>query len=146
MPRRGRPTGPMPSAETLAGLVPAVPPKVTASGISERTVSPAMLAWGWHEERGWHAGISFIYNRFLGSPLRAVITLWISAESVKPLAGENYERVPVVPLTGGAGGWPVLPGRYPKAGPEWESRAVHSLVADPYGEYAHLADQIRKLG
>jgi hypothetical protein len=144
-PRASAPSGPMPNAAELARLVPQVPPRVTAVGVADKPLTAAMLCWGLHAQLGWNAGIAFIYNKFSGSPLRALITVWLPADHVHQQSGDNYAGIPRITLDGPPTGWPTPPGRFPNAGAEWENRACHSSFPDPTGEYRHLREQIRRL-
>jgi hypothetical protein len=135
----------MPSAHLLAELAQEVPPMVTAMQIAESAAGTpaALLCWGRAEE-GWYGGIAWIYRSFRGSPLRALLTVWLPAAQIVKRAGENYSRVPRVRLDGPPGRWPQLPAAYPKVGADWLARHHHAAVPDPTGEYRDLREEIRR--
>ncbi len=141
--------GAMPTAEELAVRVPAVPPLLTATGLigGERVTNTpaALLVWGQHPDAGWQAGVCFVYRVFCGSPLAALLTVWVPAGQVERRRGESYERVSRVRLTGRPDRWPALSAAYPSAGPDWLARHLHVPVADPAGEYRELRAEIRAL-
>lgn len=138
--------GPMPTSDQLAGRIPRVPPLLSATGLindGHASTAAALLAWGRTDDDGWYAGLAFIYRVFRGSPLAALLTVWVPAAQVKERPGESYAKVPRVTLHGPASGWPALPPAYPKLGPDWLGRHHHVLEADPTGEYRDLRDAIR---
>ena len=140
--------GVMPSAEDLAARVPAVPPMVTAWGViatdadRRRGTAAALLAWGQGPE-GWMAGVCFPLQMTRGTPLSALLTVWLPADAVRARAGESYATVPRVPLTGPPRSWPALPARMAKISTDWLQLHVHIPQADPEGEYRDMRDEIR---
>lgn len=137
--------GPMPTTEQLADRVPAVPPTVTAFGVLDQPngTTACLLAWG-RSPAGWFAGVSFVYSAFRGSPLRALITVWIPGGQVRKHAGEDYARIPRISLTGPNSQWPALPPNFRKLSDDWQQRHQHAAEADPHGEYRELRDAIRR--
>jgi hypothetical protein len=122
------------TAEQLAELVIEAPgpPIVTAAGVASEPAPAALLAWGRTSTGGWAAGIAFLYRHW---SRRALVTMWVPADIVRPHPGTDYRHVPRVVLAGPADDWPALPPLYPQAGPDWTAAHVHAARPSPTGGY-----------
>jgi hypothetical protein len=137
-PRRARQPSALPAA-------PATPPSIALDG-RPRPVGAALLVWGHHLSSGWWAaGIAFPFQKYRGSALRVLLTVWVPGEDVEARPGQSYAEVPRITLTGPVAAWPTLPPVYPGIGPEWRSVHLHVHRPDPEGEYRDVREAMRNL-
>lgn len=105
-----------------------------------------MLISGHHSLSGrWAAGIAFPFQKYRGSALRVLLTMWVPGEDVERRPGQSYVEVPRITLTGPVTAWPTLPPIYPGVGPEWRSVHLHLHRPDPEGEYRDVREAMRNL-
>ncbi|NUR59406.1 MAG: hypothetical protein HOV87_12170 [Catenulispora sp.] len=135
---------------SLTGLVPDEPPTVFVHGVDSLEGSPhrvkaALLVWAAYPD-GWAAGICWPWQRFRGSQLRALLTMWVRAKQVEPQEGVDYTKVPRISVSGGVDAWPALPPAYPRLDRRmWLPLHLHARRPDPTGEYLPLRTAMREL-